>query len=50
MKEPMVDWYEGESLDRAKVCWDEDCHRYGLPMDKLTVEFAECDPGTLKPL
>lgn len=47
--EPMVDWYDGE-LAEARANWDEDCHRYGLPTDKVTVEFVECDPETLKPI
>jgi len=48
--EPMVDWYNGETLDECRADWDEDCHHYGLPMDKVTVEFIECDQKTLKPL
>lgn len=50
MREPMIDWYQGATQDEAKACWDEDCHRYGLPMDKTSVVFTECDPVTLKPL
>jgi hypothetical protein len=34
----------------AREVWAEDCHRYGLPMDKTTVQFIECDPATLKPI
>lgn len=48
--EPYVDWYEAETLEQARELWDEDCHRYQLPMDKVTVEFVECDPVTLVPV
>ena len=49
-QEPYVDWYEGNTESEARKCWDEDCHRYCLPMDKVTVHFVECDPTTLKPI
>jgi len=47
--DPFVDWYEGETEADARAVWSEDCHRCGLPMDRTTVEFVECDPVTLKP-
>lgn len=50
MKEPMVDWYDGATEAEARKAWDEDCHRYGLPMDKVTVVFQEYDRATNKPL
>ena len=50
VKEPMVDWYDGETEAAAREVWDEDCHRYGIPMNKTTVVFVEFDPETLKPL
>jgi hypothetical protein len=49
-KEPMVDWYNCDTEAKARAIWDEDCHRYGIPMDKASVVFVECDPETLKPL
>lgn len=45
-----TDWYEANSEAEARELWDEDCHRYGLPMDKTTVVFAECDQKTFKPI
>lgn len=50
MAEPMVDWYEGGTEAEARAAWDEDCHRYGVPMDKASVVFVECDRETLKPI
>jgi hypothetical protein len=49
MSEPMVDWYEGETVEAARVDYDEDTHRYGLPATGITVEIVECDPKTLMP-
>jgi len=49
LAEPMVDWYHGTEAE-ARAAWDEDCHRYGLPMADVTVEFIEVDPVTLRPL
>jgi hypothetical protein len=37
MSEPMVDWYYGKTESEARAAFDEDAHRYGLPMDKTTV-------------
>jgi hypothetical protein len=45
-----VDWYEGDNVKSAHLAWEEDCHRYGLPMENTTVVFTECDPATLNPL
>lgn len=49
-REPFVDWYEGATEAYAKADWDEDCHRYGLPLNQVTVTIVECDPQTLKPI
>lgn len=50
MREPMIDWYQADSVESARAFWVSDCARYGLPMDKTSVVFTECDPVTLKPL
>jgi hypothetical protein len=42
--EPMVDWYYGETETEAREAWEEDCHRYGLPKDKITVTIREATP------
>ena len=39
--EPLVDWYYGKTEAEARADFDEDCHRYGLPMDKTTVSVRE---------
>lgn len=46
-KEPMVDWYKGATEAEALALHDEDCHRYGIPMDKMTVTIR---PATAKEL
>ncbi len=46
----MVDWYEGVNEEQARADWDEDCHRYGLPMDRVSAVFTECDPATHEPI
>jgi hypothetical protein len=40
VKEPFVDWYEGETLAQACVYWEEDCHRYGTPLEACAVTFT----------
>ena len=45
-----ADWYDADTLEDARAMWSEDCHRYGLLMDKTSVEFVECNPETLKPV
>lgn len=49
-KSEFSDWYNADSESTARALWDEDCHRYGLPMDKTTVVFVECNPATLEPI
>ena len=44
------DYYEADTEAQARQLWDEDCHRYGLPMDKTTVTITEVNTETLKPL
>lgn len=40
-REPFVDWYEAETETRARALWDEDAHRYGLPVAKTTLTVEE---------
>jgi len=49
-REPMVDWYYGETETEARAAWDEDAHRYGLPMGKTTVTVREATPEQAKAL
>lgn len=44
----MVDWYYGETEAEARADFDEDCHRYGLPMDKTTVSVREATEAEAK--
>jgi len=46
----MVDWYYGETETEARAAWDEDAHRYGLPMGKTTVTVREATPEQAKAL
>lgn len=41
LNEPFVDWYEGETEDAAREYWDEDMHRYQIPIEKTTVTIRE---------
>lgn len=45
-----VDWYDGETEAEAREVYNEDLHRYGLPIDKCTTTVVECDRETLKPI
>jgi peptidyl-tRNA hydrolase len=49
-REQMVDWYEGATEAEALKHWDEDCHRYGIPMGKVTKTVIEVDPKTMNPI
>lgn len=48
--ESFRDHYEGDTEAEAKEFWAEDIHRYQIPMEKITVEIAEVNPETFKPL
>ncbi len=41
MADPMVDYYEGETLEQAEEVWLEDAHRYGIPMERTKVRITE---------
>lgn len=41
IKEPFVDWYEASDEAEAVGLWDEDAHRYQLPMDKTGITVRE---------
>ena len=43
------DFYTADTMQAAADLWDEDCHRYGLPMDKTSVTFQQVD-SDLKPM
>lgn len=43
-REPMVDWYYAETEAVARLFFDEDCHRYGIPMERATVTVREATP------
>lgn len=45
-----TDWYHAQTQDEARELWLEDSHRYGVPLEKTTVELVECDEQTLKPI
>lgn len=45
--EPMVDWYDAVDEIAARALHDEDCHRYGIPVEKMTVTVR---PATEKEL
>jgi len=49
-QEPMVDWYEADTLEQARALWAKDCKANGLPPKTTTVAIVECDIDTLKPL
>ena len=49
-REPFVDWFTVESEAEARRQWSIECERNGLPAEKTTATFVECDPQTLKPL
>lgn len=41
VREPFVDWYDAATEAEARALWDEDAHRYGLPVAKTTLTVEE---------
>lgn len=45
-----VDYYQGATEAEAREVYNEDLHRYGLPIADVTTEVCEVNPETLKPI
>lgn len=39
MAEPMVDWYDAPTMSAALALWDEDAHRYGIPVERCDISI-----------
>lgn len=50
MSEQFVDWYNAYDEAEARADWEKEGRANGVPIEKATVEFVECDRKTLQPI
>lgn len=43
-----VDWYHADSEEEARKLWDEDLHRYGIPLEDTSVSVREATAKELE--
>lgn len=49
-KGTFVDWFRANNQEEARAGWETEAKACGVPVEKATVEFTECDTETLKPV